>query len=99
HVIEFANGMLETAKKPLPRPPKPAAGEPAGAPVTGEVTGEATLAPTEVAATGEDATATPEPVAGVGSAPLDAPAMDPVTPDPGSAAPEEKPELPNAPVG
>jgi hypothetical protein len=23
HVIEFANGMLETAKKPLPRPPKP----------------------------------------------------------------------------
>ena len=24
HVIEFANGVLETAKKPLPRPPKPA---------------------------------------------------------------------------
>jgi hypothetical protein len=24
HVIEFANGFLETAKKPLPRPPKPA---------------------------------------------------------------------------
>jgi hypothetical protein len=24
HVIEFANGTLETAKKPLPRPPKPA---------------------------------------------------------------------------
>lgn len=23
HVIEFANGMLDTAKKPLPRPPKP----------------------------------------------------------------------------
>jgi hypothetical protein len=23
HVIEFANGVLETAKKPLPRPPKP----------------------------------------------------------------------------
>ncbi len=23
HVIEFANGILETAKKPLPRPPKP----------------------------------------------------------------------------
>lgn len=23
HVIEFANGLLETAKKPLPRPPKP----------------------------------------------------------------------------
>lgn len=25
HVIEFANGTLETAKRPLPRPPKPAA--------------------------------------------------------------------------
>jgi hypothetical protein len=24
HVIEFGNGVLETAKKPLPRPPKPA---------------------------------------------------------------------------
>ena len=23
HVIEFANGTLETAKKPAPRPPKP----------------------------------------------------------------------------
>jgi hypothetical protein len=23
HVIEFANGILETAKKPIPRPPKP----------------------------------------------------------------------------
>lgn len=27
HVIEFANGVLETAKKPLPRPPKPAKAE------------------------------------------------------------------------
>lgn len=27
HVIEFANGVLETAKKPLPRPPKPPAPE------------------------------------------------------------------------
>lgn len=25
HVIEFANGMMETAKKPLPKPPKPTA--------------------------------------------------------------------------
>jgi len=35
HVIEFANGVLETAKKPLPRPPKPAkapAENPAAAP-------------------------------------------------------------------
>jgi hypothetical protein len=29
HVIEFADGVLETAKKPLPRPPKPAPAPPA----------------------------------------------------------------------
>jgi hypothetical protein len=28
HVIEFANGTLETAKKPLPKPPKPAPATP-----------------------------------------------------------------------
>jgi len=32
HVIEFANGALETAKKPLPRPPKPASTPPAEQP-------------------------------------------------------------------
>lgn len=33
HVIEFANGALDTAKKPAPRPPKPAAPErPAASP-------------------------------------------------------------------
>ena len=32
HVIEFANGTLETAKKPLPRPPKPEPKQPAAAP-------------------------------------------------------------------
>jgi hypothetical protein len=34
HVIEFANGILETAKKPLPKPPKPAAPEKAQASAT-----------------------------------------------------------------
>ena len=32
HVIEFADGKLETAKKPAPRPPKPAKAEKAPAP-------------------------------------------------------------------
>jgi len=33
HVIEFANGILETAKRPLPKPPKPEkAAEPVAAP-------------------------------------------------------------------
>jgi hypothetical protein len=46
HVIEFANGALETAKKPLPRPPKPQKtapapeGEPAAAPAEPVVAGE-----------------------------------------------------------
>lgn len=31
HVIEFANGVLESAKKPVPKPPKPAKPEPAPA--------------------------------------------------------------------
>jgi hypothetical protein len=39
HVIEFANGLLETAKKPLPKPPKPPPKAPAppkaGAPANG----------------------------------------------------------------
>jgi hypothetical protein len=40
HVIEFANGTLETAKKPLPRPPKPEAKptpQPSEAPVPAEL--------------------------------------------------------------
>jgi hypothetical protein len=44
HVIEFANGTLDTAKKPLPKPPKPekkaepaaAAGQTPAAPASGE---------------------------------------------------------------
>jgi hypothetical protein len=55
HVIEFANGTLETAKKPVPKPPKPQAKKPEAAaeqtneksdehPVPGEV------APSEVQA-------------------------------------------------
>ena len=53
HVIEFANGILETAKKPLPKPPKPekkvepvsAPGQAAAAPVA-----PAEAAPAEVPA-------------------------------------------------
>lgn len=43
HVIEFANGILETAKKPLPRPPKPERPKKEGAPAQGgaEQTSEA----------------------------------------------------------
>jgi hypothetical protein len=41
HVIEFANGLLEMAKKPVIRPPKPAPA-PVAAPETAPVTQEAT---------------------------------------------------------
>lgn len=57
HVIEFANGILETAKKPLPRPPRPErqpkpvaegaraeAAETAGEHADAELTGEGTHA-------------------------------------------------------
>ncbi|MGN6384633.1 MAG: hypothetical protein ACTHMT_00195, partial [Verrucomicrobiota bacterium] len=36
HVIEFANGILETAKKPAPRPAKPQPAEKQGAEGAGE---------------------------------------------------------------
>jgi hypothetical protein len=47
HVIEFANGILEAAKKPLPRPPKPPRAEPqpAAAAPTAEVSGDVAAAP------------------------------------------------------
>jgi hypothetical protein len=51
HVIEFANGILETAKKPLPKPPKPEAKPAAAAaqPAVTEVTPAAPAADAGVA--------------------------------------------------
>jgi hypothetical protein len=54
HVIEFANGVLETAKKPVIRPPKPEV------PVE---SAEAAASPAPVAEQTEPAGAAPEPVA------------------------------------
>lgn len=75
HVIEFANGILETAKKPLPKPPKPqpkagkpdapaaevteAAGETASEP---EAVGGEALPVTEPPPAGEPAATTEPPV-------------------------------------
>jgi hypothetical protein len=81
HVIEFANGTLETAKKPLPKPPKPAPAKKA------DKTAES--GPTvEGAATAEETPATPsataEPSAAPGSAAPEEPpapvAVEPPTP-------------------
>ena len=86
HVIEFANGILETAKKPLPKPePRPAAKPATAAP------------PAEAAAVSE--AATPEPI--VESAPAPAadspqPESAPTAKQPPTAANE--PAAPDAPA-
>jgi hypothetical protein len=49
HVIEFANGILETAKKPILRPPKPEKQKPAESAPTGAAVAEATAAETVAA--------------------------------------------------
>jgi hypothetical protein len=53
HVIEFANGVLDTAKKPLPKPPKPEKKAEAAA-----VSGQTPAAPAEAAASDEDSPTT-----------------------------------------
>lgn len=52
HVIEFANGTLETAKKPLPKPPKPPA-KPTAEPTEAATSSEASSS-TEAAGTFTD---------------------------------------------
>jgi hypothetical protein len=63
HVIEFANGVLDTAKKPLPKPPKPE--KKAGAVA---VPAQTPAAPAEAAASDGDAIAVVPPDA-AGTAP------------------------------
>ena len=98
HVIEFANGTLETAKKPLPKPPKPEPKPVAAAPAAPETAATAvveTPAP-PAGETSPEATVTTEapPPAPAVEAPAvpaleAAPAEVPTTaPEPG---PEEKP--------
>ena len=87
HVIEFANGSLETAKKPLPKPePKPAP-----APMAAVPSADA-LAPSEPAA--------PEPAVAAAEVPQTAPAL-PATLAPGTTndrAPVEAPANDAPPV-
>jgi hypothetical protein len=72
HVIEFANGVLETAKKPVLRPPKPEPKSPRAAGAASEQATAATTAPepeTTAASEGvavETPAAETEPVAGTG---------------------------------
>jgi hypothetical protein len=82
HVIEFANGLLETAKRPLPKPPKPTsapAESVAAAPATGLPEGEPQLQPS---AGGTEAPAAMEPAVPVASVPAGEPAAPEAMPAP-----------------
>jgi hypothetical protein len=93
HVIEFADGRLETAKKPLPKPPKPekkpaqpAAETPAGTEAateaipTGEIAGEPPAIPTEAAPTSPDMLSVAEDVAAATEPEKETPAPAPEPP-------------------
>ena len=97
HVIEFANGILETAKKPFIKPPRPEPKTTAPAvPAKEQASGGQTAAAPETAvpAAGGEAplpaaageTAAPPP--GAGTAGSLAPAAQPAMAPPGEAAPE-----------
>jgi len=86
HVIEFANGTLETAKKPLPKPPRPAAAKKEAKPAEADMTIEGEAAADETPAT---PSATAEPSAPPGStAPAEAPV--PVAVEPPAPAQEQQ---------
>jgi len=96
HVIEFANGILETAKKPLPKPPpRPPKPEAKAAPAAEAVADTTPATAADIATTGQpsDAVAAPEPPPelSVEHAEVAQPAMpdpSPVT-EPVSEAPRE----------
>src|SRR6266481_3297721 len=107
HVIEFANGILETAKKPAPKPPKPepkpAAETPAEAVARPEASAQSEIPATEPT---EESAATPVPELTEGTEPVsDAaaiPAESASTPEPVEHPPaathEETVEVPPASV-
>lgn len=88
HVIEFANGILETAKKPAPKPTKPAA--PAETPAASEAPNQANQsdAAHEVNAAHADLPPPGEPPAEVL---VRAPEPTPVSQTPGDAPPSNAP--------
>jgi hypothetical protein len=97
HVIEFANGILETAKKPFIKPPRPEPKTTApAAPAKEQAPGGQTAAAPETAipAAGGEASLpaaageTPAPAPGADAAGSVAPAAQPAMAPPGEAAPE-----------
>jgi hypothetical protein len=103
HVIEFADGKLETAKKPLPKPPKPEK-KPKEAAAETSATGEAAVATENAGAPATPAQTVPAPTEPAPSNPDMLSVAEDVAAvtQPASEAPksaEEKPaETPSAPV-
>ncbi len=91
HVIEFANGILETAKKPLAKPPKAAADAPAGAPAT------RSGASPELAVESASCAAAPEAVTPPVSGATAAVAIEPAAADTGTEQPASDHESGQAP--
>lgn len=87
HVLEFADGRLETAKKPAPRPPKPQKkpAEPAVAGAKAETTAPETGAPLEGTPAAESA-GTPVAEAAIAVESITAPAPTPAPVEPAPAA-------------
>jgi hypothetical protein len=93
HVIEFANGILQTAKKPLPRPPKPEKPAPAAPAPNAETAAE----PAAEETLPENAPAVVETKPAVAEAPLAeaAPMAVAVEPPPEPAAPPAQEPAPD----
>ncbi len=98
HVIEFANGILETAKRPLPKPPKPEKkAAPAALPGETPAPTAETPAPAAEAAAPSVETASPVADAPVVSPEEAAAAVNPTEPTPPPAAgPSEPPPAASA---
>ncbi len=95
HVIEFADGRLETAKKPLPKPQKPEKKPEAkavAAPAATEAApaGETPAVPTEAAPTSPEMLSETEDVAPAGD-------PEPKAPEPAAEAQPEAPAAPTEP--
>ena len=96
HVIEFANGCLETAKKPVPRPPKPQP-KPADQTTESPAQPEAPVAGKPAAPGSGPQTSPPSPGEAAGSAPAPSTAEAPAAIEPEPAMPASAPE-PSKPV-
>jgi len=109
HVIEFANGTLDTAKRPLPKPPKPERKAPAAAAPVAEAAAESSgevvtePAPAEAPAAEIEIPAATDSIPAESSAPAETPAdktsepVEPAKPEPApdsAAAPAESPHAP-----